>query len=96
MITVTDSTLGQKKMELNNEKYFTTISLGFLSEIENENYSLTPYLKLFTGIFSENGEKIYLGSKDINLPTSLDNINKELENLIFELENPDYQDEIAY
>lgn len=83
-------------MELINGKYFSTIGLGFLSEIENENYSMTPYLKLFVGVFSENGEKIYLDSKDIKLPTSLEAINKEFESLIFKIENPDFDDEIAY
>ena len=83
-------------MELTNGKYFSTIGLGFLSEIEAENFAMTPYLKLFVGIFSENGEKIYLDSKDIKLPTSLEAISKEFESLIFRIENPDYQDEIAY
>lgn len=83
-------------MELINGKYFSTIGLGFLSEIENENYSMTPYLKLFVGVFSENGEKIYLDSKDVRLPTSLEAINKEFESLIFKIENPDFDDEIAY
>lgn len=83
-------------MELTNGKYFSTIGLGFLSGIEDENFAMTPYLKLFVGIFSENGEKIYLDSKDIKLPTSLEAISKEFESLIFRIENPDYQDEIAY
>lgn len=83
-------------MELINGKYFSTIGLGFLSEIKQENYSLTPYLKLFIGIFSPDGEKIYLASKDIKLPSNLEEINKEFESLIFKIENPDYQDEIAY
>lgn len=83
-------------MELTNGKYFSTIGLGFLSEIDKENYSLTPYLKLFIGILSPDGEKIYLDSKDIKLPTSLEAINKEFESLIFKIENPDFDDEIAY
>lgn len=83
-------------MELTNGKYFSTIGLDLLSEIKRENYSLTPYLKLFIGIFSPDGEKIYLGSKDVKLPTNLEEINREFESLIFKIENPDYQDEIAY
>lgn len=82
-------------MELTNGKYFSTIGLGFLSEIEDENFTMTPYIKLFVGIFSENGEKIYLDSKDMKLPTSLEAINKEFESLIFKIENPDFDDEIA-
>ena len=83
-------------MELIKGKYFSTIGLGFFSEDYNENYSMTPYLKLFIGIFSENGEKIYLDSKDIKLPASLEAISKEFESLIFKVENPDFDDEIAY
>lgn len=83
-------------MELTKGKYFSTIGLGFLSGNDKENYNLTPYLKLFIGIFSENGEKIYLDCKDIKMPTSLEAISKEFESLIFRIENPDYQDEIAY
>lgn len=83
-------------MQLTNGKYFSTIGLGFLSEIEDENFTMTPYIKLFVGILSENGEKVYLDSKDVKLPTSLEAIGKEFESLIFKIENPDFDDEIAY
>jgi|LakMenEpi03Aug12_release.lakeMendotaPanAssembly.Ray.scaffolds.fasta_scaffold2882470_1 hypothetical protein len=83
-------------MELNNGKYSSLVGLGFLSEIKGEIQSLTPYIKLMIRMKSDKGEWIYLGSKDVNFPTTLEELSIEFESLIRRIDNPDYDDEIAY
>ena len=83
-------------MELSNGKYSSLIGLGFLTETKEEIQTLTPYIKLMIRIRSDKGEWIYLGSKDVNFPTSLEDLANEFESLIRRIENPDYDDEIAY
>jgi hypothetical protein len=83
-------------MELSNGKYSSLIGLGFLTEILDNSQSLTPYIKLMIRMRSDRGEWIYLDSKDINLPTTLEELSSEFESLIRKIEDPDYEDEIAY
>ena len=83
-------------MELSNGKYSSLIGLGFLTEIKDNTQSLTPYIKLMIRVKSDKSEWIYLDSKDIKLPTSLEDLANEFESLIRRIENPDYDDEIAY
>jgi hypothetical protein len=83
-------------MELSNGKYSSLVGLGFLSEIKREVQSLTPYIKLMIRMRSDNGEWICLGSKDVSFPTTLEELSSEFESLIRKIENPDYDDEIAY
>jgi hypothetical protein len=83
-------------MELSNGKYSSLIGLGFLTEIKEEIQTLTPYIKLMIRMRSDNGEWIYLGSKDVNFPTTIEELSSEFESLIRKIKNPDYDDEIAY
>ncbi len=83
-------------MELSSGKYSSLIGLGFLTEILDNSQSLTPYIKLMIRMRSDRGEWIYLDSKDINLPTTLEELSSEFESLIRKIEDPDYEDEIAY
>jgi hypothetical protein len=83
-------------MELNSGKYSSLVGLGFLTEIKEEIQSLTPYIKLMIRMRSDKGEWIYLGSKDVNFPTTLEELSLEFETLIRKIDNPDYDDEIAY
>jgi hypothetical protein len=83
-------------MELSNGKYSSLIGLGFLSEILDNSQSLTPYIKLMIRMKSDRGEWIYLESKDINFPTTLEELSIEFESLIRKIKDPDYEDEIAY
>jgi hypothetical protein len=83
-------------MELSNGKYSSLVGLGFLSEIKEEVQSLTPYIRLMIRMKSDKGEWIYLGSKDVNFPTTLEELSIEFETLIRRIDNPDYDDEIAY
>ena len=83
-------------MELSNGKYSSLIGIGFLTEIKGNTQSLTPYIKLMIRMRSDKGEWIYLDSKDVNLPTTLEDLANEFESLIRRIENPDYDDEIAY
>jgi hypothetical protein len=83
-------------MELSNGKYSSLVGLGFLTEINGEVQSLTPYIKLMIRMRSEKGEWIYLDSKNINFPTTLEELYSEFESLIRKIEDPDYEDEIAY
>lgn len=83
-------------MELSNGKYSSLIGLGFLTEIKGEIQSLSPYIKLMIRMKSDKGEWIYLDSKDINFPITLEELSSEFESLIRKIEDPDYEDEIAY
>jgi hypothetical protein len=83
-------------MELNSGKYSSLVGLGFLTEIKEEIQSLTPYIKLMIRMRSDKGEWIYLGSKDVNFPTTLEELSFEFESLIRKIEDPNYDDEIAY
>ena len=83
-------------MQLSNGKYSSLIGLGFLSEIKDNTQSLTPYIKLMIRIRSDKGEWIYLDSKEIKLPTTLEDLVNEFNSLIRKIDNPDYDDEIAY
>ncbi len=83
-------------MELSNGKYSSLIGLGFLTEIIDNSQSLSPYIKLMIRMRSDKGEWIYLDSKDINFPTTLEELSIEFESLIRKIEDPDYEDEIAY
>jgi len=83
-------------MELSNGKYSSLIGLGFLTETKDNNQSLIPYIKLMIRMRSDKGEWIYLDSKDVNFPTTLEDLANEFESLIRKIENPDYEDEIAY
>ena len=83
-------------MELNNGKYSSLVGLGFLTEIKDNTQSLTPYIKLMIRVKSDKGEWIYLGSTDVNFPTTLEDLDNEFESLKHRIENPDYDDEIAY
>jgi hypothetical protein len=83
-------------MELSNGKYSSLVGLGFLTEIIGETQSLTPYIKLMIRMRSDRGEWIYLGSKDVNFPTTLEELSIEFESLVRKIKDPDYEDEIAY
>jgi len=83
-------------MELSSGKYSSLIGLGFLTEILDNSQSLSPYIKLMIRMRSEKGEWIYLDSKDIKFPTTLEELSSEFESLIRKIEDPSYEDEIAY
>jgi len=83
-------------MELSNGKYSSLVGLGFLTEIKGEIQTLTPYIKLMIRMRSDKGEWIYLGSKDVSFPTTLEELSFEFESLICKIKDPDYDDEIAY
>ena len=83
-------------MELSNGKYSSLVGLGCLTEIRGEIQSLTPYIKLMIRMRSDKGEWIYLGSTDVNFPTTLEELSIEFATLIRRIDNPDYDDEIAY
>jgi hypothetical protein len=83
-------------MELSNGKYSSLIGLGFLTEIIDNSQSLSPYIKLMIRMRSDKGEWIYLDSKDINFPTTIKELSSEFESLVRKIEDPDYEDEIAY
>lgn len=83
-------------MELSNGKYSNLIGIGFLTEIKGNNQSLNPYIRLAIRMKSGKGEWIYLGSKDISFPTTIEELSSEFESLIRKIEDPDYDDEIAY
>ena len=83
-------------MEISNGKYSSLIGLGFDIKIKNNSQLINPYLKLMIRIKSPSGEWVHLDSKDIQFPTTIEELTMEFESLIQRIEDPDYEDEIAY
>lgn len=79
-----------------NGKYSSLIGLGFDTKIKDNNQSLNPYLILMIRMRSDKGDWIYLGSKHLNFPATIEELANEFESLIQKIEDPDYEDEIAY
>lgn len=78
-----------------SKKYRGLIGLQMVGE-NLETYTLTPYLVLYVQMRGPDGNWIAIKSSRLDFPLVLEDLTTEFERLIDTIQNPSYEDEIAY